>query len=115
MKVVIIGSLKSEGKIRQAERVFLNLGCTVVNPLDKQDAPLVEIQQRYYTQIKSADLVVVIPKLDAWPEDEPRTQTESLVFGESTCCEMAIAIMNGIPIVYWPNQGTFVFKDFKEE
>lgn len=113
MKVVIIGGLKSEEKIRQAERVFLNLGCTVVNPLDKQDAPLVEIQQRYYNQIKSADLVVVIPKLDAWIEDEPGTQTKSLVFGESTCYEMAIATMNGIPIVYWPGQGPFDFQ--KEE
>lgn len=113
MKVVIIGSLKSEEKIRQAERVFLNLGCAVVNPLDKQDAPLVEIQQRYYNQIKSADLVVVIPKLDDWIEDEPGTQTKSLVFGESTCYEMAIATMNSIPIVYWPGQGPFDFQ--KEE
>lgn len=113
MKVVIIGSLKSEEKIRQAESVFLNMGCTVVNPIYTQDAPLVEIQQKYYEHIKSADLVVVIPKLDDWTKDEPGTQTKSMAFGESTCYEMAVAIMNGIPIVYWPNQGTFVFQ--KEE
>lgn len=113
MNVVIIGSLKSEEKIKQAEHVFSKMGCSVITPFDDdtQNLPLVNIQRRYYTQIKSADLVVVIPKLDAWADDEPGTQTKNMVFGESTCYEMAIALMNDIPIVYWTKQGTFLFQE----
>lgn len=112
MKVVIIGSLKSKEKIKQAERAFLEMGCSVFTPFDndQQSQSLVEIQRHYYTQIKTADLVVAIPKLDAWASDEPGTQTENMVFGESTCYEIAIATMNAIPIVYWTNQGTLVFE-----
>lgn len=102
MKIVIIGSLSKECIIKEAEKTFLEKGCSVVTPFDSefQNLNLILIQTIYYNHIKKADLVVAIPKEIRYG-DEYGSQEQKLIFGESTCYELAIAIENKKPIVYW--------------
>lgn len=105
MRIVIIGSLKNEEQIKEAEAFFKStFTANVVTPFeynnDNSQLSLVNIQRLYFRQIQEADLVVAVVK-DQDYEPVNGTKKEWITFEASTCCELAVARELGKKVVYW--------------